>query len=150
MVAMALFCVRTSIPPLPPGGSGRAKFKQTLPTRLKRTNVRIPPPHALHGVLVFLLVQRLARQEDGAVELVGKAAVAAADLHGDDDEFGEDGELGGEGGVDVRVAEGHADSAVGGDNLEEDGEECEGVVGGVLEAVAFREGDDEQAEEDVP
>jgi len=95
-------------------------------------------------------VQRFARQEDGAVELVGKAAVAATDLHGDDDKFGDDGELGGEGGVDVRVAEGHADGAVGGDDLEEDGEQGEGVVGGVLEAVAFREGDDEQAEKDVP
>lgn len=150
MVAMTLLRVRSAVLPLPSGGSGRAQFEQTLPTRLKRTEVRVPPHHALRGVLVLLLVQRFARQEDGAVELVGQAAVAATDLHGDDDEFGDDGELGGEGGVDIRVAEGHADGAVGRNDLEEDGKHGEGVVVGVLEAAAFCQSDDEKAEKDIP
>ena len=76
--------------------------------------------------------------------------MAAADLHGDDDEFGDDGELAGEGGVDAWVAEGEADGAVGGDDFEEDGEEREGVFVGVGESVAFGDGDDEEAEGDVP
>lgn len=88
-------------------------------------------------------MQRFAGQEDGAVELVGKAAVAATDLHGDDDEFGDYRELGGEGGVNVGVAKGQADSAVGGDDLKQDGEHGEGVVVGVLQPAAFGKGDDE-------
>lgn len=53
--------------------------------------------------------------------------MATTDLHGDDDEFGNCAELGGEGGVGVGVAEGEADSAVGGDDFEEDCEEAEGL-----------------------
>lgn len=33
------------------------------------------------------------REEDSAIECVGEPAVAASDLHGDDDEFGEGLEL---------------------------------------------------------
>ena len=76
-------------------------------------------------------MQRLGREEDGAVEGVRKAAVAAADLHCDDDEFGKGLELAREGGVDAGVAEGEADGAVGGDDFEEDGEEGEGVFVGL-------------------
>lgn len=72
------------------------------------------------------------REEDSAIECVGEPAVAASDLHGDDDEFGEGLELAREGGVDARVAEGEADGAVGGDDFEEDGEEGEGVFVGLL------------------
>lgn len=142
--------VRSRVIPLPPLRRRRARSEKSLPAPLKHTEVRVPPRDALRGVLVFLLVQRLAGQEDGAVKLVGQAAVAAADLHGDDDEFGDYRELGGEGGVDVGVAEREADGTVGGDDLEEDGEHGEGVVVCVLEPAAFREGDDEEAEEDVP
>lgn len=55
----------------------------------------------------------------------------SADLHGDDDEFGEGLELAGEGGVYAWVAKGEADCAVGGDDFEEDGEEGEGVFVGL-------------------
>lgn len=150
MMALPHLRVRSGVAPFPPGSSGRAGSEQTLLARLKHTEVRVPPREALRGVLVFLLVQRFTGQEDGAVELVGETAVAATDLHGDDGEFGDYRELGGEGGVDTGVAEGHADGAVGGDDLEEDCENGEGGVVGVLQPAAFREGDDEQAEEDVP
>ena len=105
---------------------------------------------ALQRILVLLLMQALARQQDGAVERVGETAVAAADLHGDDDEFGEGLELAREGGVGVRVAEAEADGAVRGYDFEEDGEEREGVLVCVFEAPALDDGDEEEAEEDVP
>lgn len=72
-------------------------------------------------VLVLLPMQGLAGQEDGAVEVVGQATVAAADLHGDDDELGDDAELGAESGVDGGVAQGDAHSAIRGDDFEEAG-----------------------------
>lgn len=101
-------------------------------------------------VLIFLLVEGFGREEDGAVERVGEATVAAADLHGDDDEFGDCFELCGEGGVCAGEAEGEADGAVGGDDFEEDGEEAEGVFVCVFETLAFDDGDEEEAQEDEP
>jgi hypothetical protein len=71
--------------------------------------------------------------------------VAAAELHGDDDEFGEGFHLSRERRVDAGVAETETDGAVGGDDFEEDGEEGEGVVVCILEAVAFDDGDQEEA-----
>ena len=66
-----------------------------------------------------------------------------ADLHGDDDEFGDDLEFAYKRGVDSRVAHGQTDGAVGRDNFEENGPELEGVLGLVLQAASFDYGDDE-------
>lgn len=90
-----------------------------------------------------------AGEEDSAIEFVRETAVAATDLHGDDNEFGDDAKFGGERGVDICVAQTEADGAVGADDLEEDGEHGEGWVA-ALDAVAFRDGDYEEAEENVP
>lgn len=76
-------------------------------------------------------MQGLRGKQDSAVEGVGQPAVAAADLHGYDDEFGKGLEFAGERGVCAGVAEGEADGAVGGDDFEEDGEEGEGVFVGL-------------------
>lgn len=46
-------------------------------------------------------------------------------LHCDNDELGHDRELAAEAGVEARVPEGEADSAVGGNDLEEDGKGSE-------------------------
>lgn len=147
---MPLLRVRGGVISVPPRRRGRAGPKQTLAAGLEGAEVRVPPADALRGVGVFLLVQRFAGQQDGAVELVGQAAVAATDLHGDNDELGEDGEFGGEGGVNVGVAHGEADGAVGRDDLEQDREHGEGVVVGVLQPATLGQRDDEEAEEDVP
>jgi hypothetical protein len=72
-------------------------------------------------------MQALAGQHDGSIELVGQASVATADLHGHHDQFRGDAELGGEGRVDIGVAQREADGAVGRDDLEEDGEDCKGL-----------------------
>lgn len=76
--------------------------------------------------------------------------MAAADLHGDDDEFRQGLELSGERGVCAWVALAEAYGAVSGDDFEEDGEEAEGVFVCVFEAGAFDDGDEEEAEEDEP
>lgn len=68
-------------------------------------------------------MQGVCWQEDGAIEVVRETTVTASDLHGDDDKFRDDTELGGEGGVVRGVAEGEADGAVRGDDFEEAG--CE-------------------------
>ncbi len=90
-------------------------------------------------------MQGFRGQKDSAVEGVREAAVAATDHHGDDDEFGDDGKFAGEGGVDIWVAEGEADGAIGGNDFEEAGEEGKGVVVGVLHSRTLGDGDDEEA-----
>lgn len=57
------------------------------------------------GLFGFFLVEVLGRQENGPVQCVWETTVATTDHHGDDDEFGENGEFGAEAGVDVRVAQ---------------------------------------------
>ena len=76
--------------------------------------------------------------------------MATTDLHGDDNEFGDDCELAGEGGVDVGIAEGETDGAVGGHNFEEDGKKSKGILVGVGETVAFGDGDNEETHSDIP
>lgn len=71
--------------------------------------------------------------------------MTASELHGDDDEFGDDAEFPGEGGVDGRVTERQADGTVGGNDFEEDGEKGESVIVGVFDTVAFHDGDDEES-----
>lgn len=76
--------------------------------------------------------------------------MTAADLHGDDDEFGNDPELAREGGVYVWVTERETDGAVGRDDLEEDREECEGILVRVRQMVPFDNADNEKAESNIP
>ena len=54
----------------------------------------------------FVLVQGFRGEEDGSVEAVGETTMATTELHGDDDEFGDDSEFAHEGGVDTGVAHG--------------------------------------------
>ena len=131
------------------GCGGAAGYRVALrQVQLAQAGAATVGPSGCVGV--FFLVEGVAGEEDGAVKFVGETAVAAADLHGDDDEFGEDVELPGERGVHVGVAEGKTDGAVCGDDFEEDGEECEGVLIRVGELVAFDNGDDEQSQGNVP
>lgn len=106
--------------------------------------------HAASSILVLLLVERFGRKEDGAIQRVWETAVATSDLHGDDDEFGQRFQLTRERGVDAWVAETETDGSVGGDDLEEHGEEGEGVVVCVLEPAAFDDGNEEEAQKDEP
>lgn len=101
-------------------------------------------------ILVLLAVQRFAGQQDGAIEGVRQTAVSAADLHGDDDQLAQGLELAREARVDAGIPHAEAHSAVRRDDLEEHAEQRERVVVCVFQAGTLDDGDEEEAEEDVP
>jgi hypothetical protein len=107
-------------------------------------------PSPPHRILVLLLMQALTREQNSAIKGIRQATMSTTDLHSDDDEFGEGGELSRETGVGLRVAERETDGAVGGHDFEKDGEEGEGRLTEVFEPRALDNGDEEEAEEDVP
>jgi hypothetical protein len=87
--------------------------RPTTDTRTRTISSRAP-----RRILIFFLVQALAWQKDSAIEGIWQTAMSAADLHRDDDEFGQGAELAGEGGVDAWEAETESDGAVRGDDFE--------------------------------
>ncbi len=70
--------------------------------------------------------------------------MAATDLHGYNDEFGDDAEFGREGGIYVGVTETQANCTVCADDFEEDVEHGEGWVP-ALDTMAFGDGDDKKS-----
>lgn len=76
--------------------------------------------------------------------------MSAADLCGDDDEFGEGAELARETCVEAGIAKGEAHSAVCGHDFKEHREESKSVVVCVFKSVAFDNGNEEETQEDEP
>ena len=76
--------------------------------------------------------------------------MSSTDLHRNDNELTHDAELRAETSVDIRVAERETDSAICRDDFEEYREEIESYLIWVLNAISFRDGDNEETQEDVP
>lgn len=78
-------------------------------------------------VFGFLFVQALGRKQDGAVERIRQATMTTSDHHCNDDQLGEDFELGTEGRINGGVSERETDRSISGDDLKQDREEGEGL-----------------------
>ncbi len=71
---------------------------------------------------MFLFVEIFTWQQDSPIQGIRQATMATADLHGNDDEFGERVELRRERRIDIGVSQRQAHCAVSGYDLEEDTE----------------------------
>lgn len=86
-------------------------------------------------------------QQDGSVKPVRQTTMPATDLHGDDDEFADDGELRAKRGIDPFGPHAQAHGTIGADNLKQDIEQRESAIHNFG---SLADGDDEETQEDIP